>query len=153
MGGMNLELQVDTAAVRQQLEHWRDDRLPTARREAVQAGMVAALRATIEANPVDTGRSRAAWVTALEALGGTPPLGWAGEKPVASAMDEGAAAGQVQREESTDQSSIAVANTVRYVVLLELGGRGQPPRRMVATGLDAARSAALTELWQQLRPS
>jgi len=108
-------------------------RLANARREMVRAAMVEALLQTIRRNPVDTGRSRAAWASSLEELGGTLPAGWEGPHP--SAIDEGRRLGQLKRHESASSSEMQAVSEVSYLPKLEYGTSRMAPFAMVRSSL------------------
>lgn len=116
--------------------------LPEARREMVDEAIRAALRDTVEFNPVDTGRSRSAWVAALAQLGGAPPAGWRGPKPQAGAIAEGASLGAAEAYDETDRSERAASNAVRYVPFLEYGTSRMSPFAMARRALRGVRQRA-----------
>lgn len=107
--------------------------LASARTNLVREAMDQTLQATIEENPVATGRSRAAWVRALEELGGAPPAGWEGATPWGT--EEGRQLGALARDESEDQSSVTAINAVHYVTFLEYGTSRRAPVAMVRRSL------------------
>lgn len=135
---MEIRMRGDAATRLRQLA---GKQLASARTNLVREAMVEALQATIENNPVATGRSRAAWVVALEELGGTPPAGWEGTAP--RGTEEGRQLGSLSQDESADQSSVAATNAVHYVTFLEYGTSRKAPVAMARRGLlRAARRLA-----------
>lgn len=133
------------------LRRLADARLPAVRREAVEETFREMLAETIQLNPVETARSRAAWAAALEQLGGTPPAGWRGPRPTAES--EGRGLGRLHRNDGPDVTEVAAANGVRYVPFLEYGTRRTAPRGMVRRALSRARRRLLDRLRQQWRSS
>jgi hypothetical protein len=110
------------------------------RREVVDHVARNVLGETIARNPVDTGRSRSAWVAGLEHLGGIAPPGWHGDTPNTAAIAEGAAAADVAQPESRHASEAIVTSGVEYVRYLEYGTRSMSPFAMVGRSLaDASR--------------
>lgn len=126
------------------VQRFTRDRLPDLRRDLVEATLRDTLTETVRLNPVDTARSRAAWVASLEQLGGRPPAGWQGPHPTAEAA--GRAAGSLVREHSLDHSSAAAANAITYVPFLEYGTARHTPFAMVRTALARARQRLLDRL-------
>ena len=131
------------------LERLVRQRLAAARNAVVQQAAERVLADTIFANPVDTARSRAAWVAALEQLGGTPPAQWRGESPTAEA--EGRALGTGTRQEDRDTTEIRATNDVEYVPFLEYGTRQMAPVGMVRRSLSGVRSLLTQLLRRALR--
>ncbi len=144
--GWTVSAELEADRVRDTVARLRDDILPEARQSAVQGAMQAGLAAAIEATPVDTARSRAAWAAALQELGGEPPAGWTGSHPSDDAINEGAALGAVSHLETVSTTELRVENGVPYLPLVEYGTHGQPPRNIVRAGLTAAQSTILNEL-------
>ena len=136
--GLNLHVEVDSAAAVDRLDQYRTDDVPECRRRLARGVMREVLRRTISRNPVDTGRSRSAWTAALQQLGGTPPAGRMGRS--AEAISEGAGLGTVSQDETTSQSSVSATNGVSYVPLLEFGTRLQATHQMVERSLAEVRS-------------
>lgn len=114
-----------------------DRQLAAGRREMVRRAMRDTLVDVIRFNPVDTARSRSAWATPLERLGGVPPAGWQGPRP--SAVEEGSRLGRLEERHDRDVTEIAVSNGVRYVPLLEFGTSRMKPFAMVRRSLVATR--------------
>lgn len=133
---MRLVIEIDDQ-VSAKLDELAEEGLPKARRRLVQDAMREALGRTIELNPVDTGRSRAAWATALTQAGGNPPPGWRGPRPEAGAIAEGAALGELIDEDDGDVTSMTAANAVRYVTFLEYGTSRMAPFAMLRRALAA----------------
>jgi len=129
---MRIEFGVQGDAA-EKLRELAGSRLANARREMVRAAMVEALQQTIQRNPVDTGRSRAAWASSLEELGGTLPAGWEGPHP--SAIDEGLGLGRLDMNESASSSEIQSVSEVSYLSALEYGTSRMAPFAMVRSSL------------------
>ncbi|MCA9053859.1 MAG: hypothetical protein KDA75_08480 [Planctomycetaceae bacterium] len=118
--------------------------LADGRRTAVESTARDALADTIRLNPVDTARSRAAWVDALERLGGTPPAGWQG--PQGDGEAEGRAAATLVKDHDRDQSLVSATNAVGYVGFLEYGTSRSRAFAMVRRSLLLARERLLQRL-------
>ncbi|QDT36104.1 hypothetical protein [Stratiformator vulcanicus] len=93
------------------------------------------LERTISRHPVDTARSRAAWVKGLLELGGTLPPGWQGSNAEGRAVEEGLAAGEVHEFDDGDLTEIEIINGVPYVGHLEYGTANAPEFAMVRGAL------------------
>ncbi|WP_437206449.1 hypothetical protein [Planctomicrobium sp. SH664] len=128
---MNLRIDVQNGAS-PRLRSLAHD-LPLHRRQLVETILRNTLRQIIPLNPVDTARSRAAWVSSLEQLGGTAPAGWEGDHPTATA--EGRRQGGLLRSDEADLTEAAAVNQVQYVSLLEYGTQRRAPAAMVRRGL------------------
>ncbi|MFV0445873.1 MAG: hypothetical protein ACK5Q5_20030 [Planctomycetaceae bacterium] len=145
---MRIQVEVSdevTPAVRRYL----NTTLPARRREAVEAALQDTLVAVIGQNPVETARSRAAWVSSLEQLGGTPPAGWQGLQPSGEA--DGRIAGQLSRQHEPDITAVSATNSVSYVGFLEYGTSRTSPFSMVRRALRQARQQTLDRLRQLFR--
>lgn len=112
----------------------RSSRLLNSRRQFVERLLRDTLARVIPLTPVDTGRSRAAWVNALEQLGGSPPPGWQGETP--TDVDTGRNRGHIERHDAQDVSDILAVNEVDYVHFLEYGTSQQSPHAMARRALS-----------------
>ena len=110
-------------------------RVPDARRQMVERGMEATLESTIELNPVDTGRSRAAWKAALDQLRGSANTGVSAEGPIG----EGTARGSLTHEHDETTTDLAATNAVNYVPFLEYGTSRMTPYQMVRRSLAMVR--------------
>jgi hypothetical protein len=109
-----------------------------ARRQALTRPLAQqVLQQTIQSNPVDTARSRAAWVAPLEQLGGTPPQNWQGPHPNPTAIKEGANAGTLTQSQTDHVTSLAISNAVPYIAYLEYGTRQAAPQSMLRRSLTA----------------
>lgn len=129
-----MQITIDLTRVRKFLRDQRSD-LPKQRNELTRQTARDTLTQVIERNPVDTGRSRSAWVAALEDLDGTPPKNWQGPNPHADAIRQGAKEGDVQESQSRHQTQIVITNSVPYVAHLEYGTRRMRAFRMVRQAL------------------
>ena len=78
-------------------------------------------------SPVDTGRSRAGWFAAIDALGGRTPSGGDAE-----AVAEGRSMGSA----IVKRGFIRIVNAVKYIVPLEFGHSGQAPFGMVRISMQ-----------------
>lgn len=130
---MRLEIQVINRAS-SSLRRIADRSVPEARRQMVQLGMQSALESTIDLNPVRTGRSRAAWISALAQLGGRSS-GTATSGPTA----EGAALGSAAVEQAEATTTASATNAVKYVPFLEYGTSKRAPVAMARRSLAAVR--------------
>jgi hypothetical protein len=113
---MDIKVQVDDR-VSARLRDLMDRDLPESRRDLVEDAMREALSQVVRLNPVETGRSRAAWAAALEQFGG----GSVAAPGVASGIAEGARLGSAERAEQESITEAAATNAVRYVKYLEYG--------------------------------
>lgn len=123
--------------------------LPQRRREAVESALRETLAEVIVLNPVETARSRAAWVGSLEELGGTAPANWQGPHPTQDA--EGRTAGRLIRQHEPDTSSVSASNAVSYVPLLEYGTSRLSPFAMARRALWLTRERTLGRLSRLFR--
>lgn len=110
--------------------------LPARRQTLTQQLAQQVLHQTIQTNPVDTARSRAAWVAPLEQLGGTPPQNWQGPHPNPTAIREGAAASSLTQTQTDHTTTLTVSNSVAYINYLEYGTRQSPPQAMLRRSLN-----------------
>jgi len=136
---ITLSVEVDAGRAVERLDRIRATRLPQWRRQLAESISREVLRRTIAHNPVDTGRSRSAWVTGLARLGGAAPPGWKGPHPDQTALSEGAELVAVSQRESATQSEVRVSNGVDYVSFLEFGTQRTAPSEMVSRSLSGAR--------------
>lgn len=86
------------------------------------------LRKIIEKNPVNTGRSRAAWAPLFTMLGEAIPEA---APPTLLPENQGEPEGSVEESGSDDNYYLLIANNVPYVVYLEYGTSDQAPEGMV----------------------
>lgn len=145
---MRITVDIDGEA-RRRLQDLAGARLPELRRQAVEAAARQALTETILQNPVETARSRAAWVASLQQLGGAPPTGWQGPRPTGEA--DGRRQGRLDRTHDRDVTAVAAGNAVQYVPFLEYGTRRSAPFAMVRRALARARQSLLARLRLLLR--
>ncbi|QDT52159.1 hypothetical protein Pan44_01680 [Caulifigura coniformis] len=131
---MQIRVQVDGGDLHRLRELARYG-VPDARRTMVERGMEAALESTIQLNPVDTGRSRAAWKAALDELRGEANGAAAAGGPIA----EGLASGSLNHQHEAATTTISATNTVRYVPFLEYGTTRMTPFQMVRRSLASVR--------------
>jgi len=85
----------------------------------------------IDRNPVDTGRSRAAWVESLEKLGGAPPPGWQGATAEKAAIEEGRKLSKLEIKEK----SVSFSSAVEYIQTLEYGTTQRAAFQMVRNSI------------------
>ncbi|QDU41035.1 hypothetical protein Mal4_54000 [Maioricimonas rarisocia] len=135
---MQLRIEIDEAGI-DSLRTLAEERLPEARRQMVESAVRLTLFNTIRGNPVDTARSRASWVQSLERLGGIPPAGWRGPRPIQFAIDEGRARALLQQKEDEHQTTVSATSRVFYVSFLEYGTGGRPPYAMLQRALISTR--------------
>jgi hypothetical protein len=140
---MRISVQIDGDDLRG-LKDLAEYRVSDARRRMVVRGTEATLESTIQLNPVETGRSRAAWKAALDQLRGSSNQSVAGEGPVA----EGSGKGSLQHQHDETTSSISATNAVSYVPFLEYGTSRMTPYQMVRRSLAAVRGVIAN--WFQL---
>ena len=140
---MRISLNIEDG-IRERLRALQSEALPELRQQAVEETMRETLVDIIRLNPVDTARSRAAWVNALEQLGGIAPAGWQGPHPTEE--HTGRSLGQATQQDDRDQTAVAAVNAVDYVPLLEYGSRRTAPVGMVRRALQAARQRLIDRL-------
>lgn len=129
---MTLRIQVENRAS-SWLRDWSRTQLPQERAESMRRVAGETLREVIREQPVETGRSRAAWESCLEQLGeASSAVGAVGN---AAAIAEGRRLGRVVRHEQRDAALVQVTSGVEYVPLVEYGTRRMRPRAMVRRGL------------------
>ncbi len=132
---MRLVLRIDDF-YRRRLRDLANYQIPDARRRMVERGLEATLEQTIELNPVETGRSRAAWQRALAELRGAQQAGGIPSGPVA----EGWSLGSLELDHQAHTTSGSAVNAVSYVPFLEYGTSRMQPFQMVRRSLAAVRS-------------
>ena len=137
---ITLKTEVDAAGVISQFRRFHDKEFPLCRRTVVEEIAGDVLSMTIERNPVDTGRSRSAWVASLAQLGETAPAGWQGPHPVAAALSEGAGRASLDITHDAESTTITITTAVPYVAFLEDGTRAMAPFLMVTRSLSQVRS-------------
>lgn len=131
---MRMRFEIEDRAS-ERLEQLAGRELSEARRRLVEDAMRAALSETIQWNPVETGRSRAAWGAALRQLGGEVPADLGGAHPNGAAIAEGAARGSLERSDHESTTTVSASNGVRYIGFLEYGTRRMAPFAMVRRAL------------------
>jgi hypothetical protein len=131
---MNIRIEIDER-VSQRFDELSRDKLREARRDMVEEALRQTLGDTIRVNPVDTGRSRAAWVSALRQLGASPPDGWQGSHPDAGAISQGAGRGLLEIADEESRSAASAVNAVDYVGYLEYGTSRMAPFAMARQAL------------------
>lgn len=129
---MQLRIEVDHE-VQARLEELLQRKLPEARRRMVDDAMQLTLQSTMDRNPVDTGRSRAAWAAALQQLDGqdfTVSTGEGPSSPTAGRQESG-----FSRDDTADTTSVAAQNAVPYITYLEYGTSRMAPFAMARGAL------------------
>ncbi|TWU11979.1 hypothetical protein CA54_07950 [Symmachiella macrocystis] len=140
--GVSISLELNNEpAVRQWLGGIQRREVPAARRRLVRRVSRSALVRTIENNPVDTARSRASWVAALEQLGGSAPAGWAGSHPKGAAISEGRSRSGFVESSESEVTKVVATSGVDYINYLEFGTQRMSPFQMVARSLQSLRPA------------
>ncbi len=131
---MRISVQIDGGDL-QRLRDVAEYRVPEARRRMVEQGMETTLESTIQLNPVETGRSRAAWKAALDQLHGASFGAAASSGPIA----EGTASGSLDHQHDSGTTTLSATNAVTYVPFLEYGTSRMAPFQMVRRSLAAVR--------------
>lgn len=140
--GVSVSLEIlDGVQLRRRLGVIKEGDVPRSRRRLVRRVSRSVIERTVENNPVDTARSRAAWVESLEQLGGQGPPDWQGPHPEGTAIGEGRSRGGVQQLEATELTEIQATNAVDYINYLEFGTRKMSPFQMVERSLRSVRPA------------
>lgn len=116
---MQIRIEMDELVA--EIKQYRLKKMPDSRKTLIENSSREALKQVIQLNPVETGRSRSAWVASLQELGGTPPPGWQGESYEPDAIEEGRASAELSRMENRHQSEIKAVSRVNYVAFLEYG--------------------------------
>lgn len=136
---ISLEITDGGREVRRWLEGIKRREVPESRRRLVRRVTRTVLAKTIEYNPVDTARARAAWVESLEQLGGQAPPGWQGSRSESEAIDEGRSRSGLTEANESEQSEIRITNRVDYINYLEFGTRKMSAFQMVERSLRTVR--------------
>lgn len=143
---MRLKLEVETETAEEWLQDWRD-RVDRRRFALGRSIAELALQRIVEGNPVDTGRSRAAWVAGGQQA--SLNVSGAGQGGDPQATSAGMSAGTGRMEEEEGRSWYEIVNTVDYVPFLEYGTQRMPAAAMVRASLWRTASdarAALSDL-------
>ena len=125
---MKIEFEID-GNVREKLSTLRDEHVSRARREMLDDLTREVLTNTISENPIDTGRSRRGWRSALSQVGGA-----------AGAQAGDAGEGIFTRTETDSTTANSATNTVPYIVFLEYGTSKMAPFAMLRKSLAKALS-------------
>lgn len=131
---MQVRMEVDSSRAKAWLTEWQGRvraRRPAITREI--AGLV--LGRVMERNPVDTGRSRAAWGAAGSQVGLSTGTG---------SQEPGDGIGRV--EEHEQQTRLEFENRVNYVPFLEYGTSRMAARAMVRGALASSRDEMRSQL-------
>jgi hypothetical protein len=144
---MKIKLDVETGKfqrwVNRYLEGVKRDAVPTAIRHI----SLDLLKRIIEKNPVDTGRSRAAWYPYLESRGAV--FSEAGRD--AHVIKEGRSRGGFKERFDILQPYVEIRNGVRYIKFLEYGSSGRSPYGMVRVSMAELRGRATRAFLDQLK--
>lgn len=115
----------------------------------------------IKKNPVDTGRSRAAWYIAMEKLGGSIGVSMPSDTPRKSGKSrtypagvaEGRSKGRfIDHTKGFLDKYIEIINGISYIIYLEYGYSGQAPFGMVRLSMRELRRGKLPqEMSEQLQ--
>lgn len=118
------------------------------------------VRKIILRNPVDTGRSRAAWYVAMEGLGGRVPQISSGKAKgkktddLVKSVSDGYKKGQLNTHlgPTVTDKWIEIVNGVEYIIFLEYGHSRQAPHGMVRISMRELRGAEMPrEMGARLR--
>ncbi len=129
------------------IQAWGGRKLSETRKQLVVQVAKSALQKTIEANPVETGRSRAAWGMALRQLSEYQETD--STSSPADRLDPTAPDGTLFVDHQRDKTRIEATNHVEYVAYLEYGTSRMAPLGMVRKGLAFAKR--LLPAWFQWR--
>jgi hypothetical protein len=129
---MQIEFRLEGDAV-ERIRDLAGEPVDLARQTLSEQALRAALTQIVASNPVETGRSRGAWVESLEQLGGTPAAGWEGSQP--TAVEEGRRQGQLLSQQLSGRTVLSAVNGVSYVRYLEYGTSRMAPFAMVRRSL------------------
>ncbi len=141
---LKLEIRVDGDAT-ERVRDLAESPLSRACHDLVRQIAQRSLQSIITENPVESGRSRAAWVQALEHLGGTAPPGWEGSH--GNGVVDGRKHGTGTLVDGNSFSEATISNSVNYVRYLEYGTSRISPFAMVRRSLQRQRQA-ITELFR-----
>jgi len=131
---------VESENLKAELKHYRHQTVPVNRRKLSADISRQVLEEVVQRNPVETGRSRAAWMVSLQELGGVPPLGWQGTDTNSEALSEGREKSGLSSSENKHQSEVRASNSVPYVPFLEYGTRKMSAFAMVRRSLAYVKS-------------
>jgi len=111
------------------------------------------LARVMDKNPVRTGRSRAGWFRAAEAVGLATPGG-----PDAAMVAKGRSEGMVRMVLTGPRKAIESVNRVPYIAALEYGASSQAPQGMIRLSMREVRTnlkprliEGLIEIWKTTR--
>lgn len=141
---LKLEFRVNGDAT-ERIRDLAESQVSRACHDLVQGIAQQSLQSIITENPVESGRSRAAWVQALEQLGGTAPPGWEG--PHGYGVADGRKQGSGTLIDGNSFSEAKISNSVNYVRYLEYGTSRISPFAMVRRSLQRQRQA-IAELFR-----
>ena len=118
---IEVTLQLDDRLLQESLQELQKRRTPRFRRELTQRVLEQVVERVIARHPVETGRAREAWLSALS----QSETGTSGSTPDARS----------DRTEDANRTSVEVTNEVDYVVYLEDGTRRMRPFHIVGRAL------------------
>lgn len=109
-------------------------KVPSDHADAVKKVAMQVLTGVVNKTPVDTGRARSNWMTAVNAVpSNTVEISAALSREQAAAESISRGAGVI--DSAKPFSSISIANNLPYIGVLEFGGSKQAPQGMVRTTL------------------
>lgn len=135
---MTITLEIEADSLIDEIQQFASTQLIELRRQLTRNLTQHILSKTITLNPIETGRSRAAWATAMQQLGLTPPNGWDASSSNPTALTSGFSQGSSSQSETADAHSVSATNQVDYINFLEFGTSHQSPHAMVNRALLSA---------------
>lgn len=111
---------------------------------AIQQTAIELLRFVVAAWPVAAkagGRSRAAWLSSLIALGGSAPAKGSG----AAEIQKGLTEGYVKKRLTGKKPFVAMTNGVDYAIFLEAGHSRQAPRGVITQAMRFIRTKKMPD--------
>lgn len=132
---VSISFSVEQESLQNELSSVQGQKIPDWRQACMRQLAKRILKQIIFRNPVDTARSRAAWVQALEDLGSNAPVGWQGDTVEQAAVAEGREQGSAAVSETDETTEITATNGVDYVPLLEYGTSQSAAFQMVQQSL------------------
>ena len=135
---IGITLTVEQQRLQAELRLYGKEIIPNGRQSCMQLLARRILKQIILRNPVETARSRAAWVNALAEMGAVPPAGWQGDVAEQAAIQEGTAHGSATEIQTAEQTEITATNRVDYIPFLEYGTGQTAAFQMVQQSLRQA---------------
>jgi len=119
---IELRVRVDGSLLQESLEDLRKRRTPRFRQKLTQRVLEQVVERVVARHPVETGRARDAWLSALSQI----RSGTSGNSKDARS----------DRTDERDRTSVEVTNEIDYVVYLENGTRRMHPFHMVGRAMS-----------------